>query len=199
MSEAISVAMIGLAGVAIGALLTPTIEWLKASRVSRKNAVYLSVRVVCILDQFIDKCSDVVSDNGEEDQHGCYHYSLLPDAPTFPNDLDWRSIDDKLMYEILSLPNRAEFAMSKISNFADAVGAPYDELGEERQYEFAVLGLAANDIKKKICDAYDLPESKPTDWDVVAFLKDEKQKIEDRRKAHAEKHTQMMAEAGLIK
>lgn len=197
MSEAISVAVIGLAGVAIGALLTPAIDWLKTSRASRKSAAYLSVRVVCILDQFIDKCADVVGDDGTADQDGYYSYKPLPDAPVFPDDLDWRSIDNELMYEILSLPNRVLFAESKIDNFADTVGPPYDDMAEERQYEFAVLGLAANSIKDKICGTYNIPQPKLTSWDVVAFMTEQQVTIEDLRRRREENRAELLAEAGL--
>lgn len=50
-------AIIGLAGVVIGALLTPGIEGFKTRRATKKNATYLAARVICILDQFIDTSS----------------------------------------------------------------------------------------------------------------------------------------------
>ncbi|MBM0105831.1 hypothetical protein JM946_13910 [Steroidobacter sp. S1-65] len=132
MSEQISVALIGLGGVVVGAFLTPIIEAVKAWYASRKHARYLAIRVVCILDQFIDACADVVADHGEEDEAGIYTYDPLPDPPSFPDDVDWRSIDSKLMYEILSLPNKAESARRAIWNCARVTGPPYDEVGTER-------------------------------------------------------------------
>lgn len=196
MSEGMSVALIGFAGVVIGALLTPIIEAVKSWYLSRKHATYLALRVVCILDQFIDACAEVVGEHGEEDEDGICRCSALPDAPSFPDDLDWKSIDNKLMYEILSLPNKVDYAKRKIWHTGEVTGPPYDEVGIEREREFALLRLAAHDLTVRLRKAYGISrESSSRSWDVVGFLSERKRKVEELKAAQEEAHKLLFANA----
>ena len=108
-------ALFGLLGVLIGAFIPWIKEALIRKRKRQEQATYLAVRVICILDEYVDRCVAVVGDDGSvkgrgshraEDGSEFYHPVVpLPDAPDFPADLDWRSIDSNLMYRILTFSN----------------------------------------------------------------------------------------------
>ena len=57
-------AIFGLIGVLVGS----AISWLQVywtnKQAAKKNSKYLAIRVVCILDKFVEDCGDVISDNG---------------------------------------------------------------------------------------------------------------------------------------
>ena len=102
--------LFGLFGVLIGGMLTWIQQawWEQRARV--RNAHDLAIRVVCIVDQYIEDCVAVVLDDGYSQGRPAGSdgtaevQAQTPLAPAFPEDLDWKSIDHKLMYRILSLP-----------------------------------------------------------------------------------------------
>ena len=57
-------AIFGLIGVIVGS----TISWFQTywtnKQAAKRDAKYLAIRVVCILDKFVEDCADVVSDDG---------------------------------------------------------------------------------------------------------------------------------------
>ena len=57
-------ALFGFLGVLVGVLI-PLIkeEWIR-KRTRKEQATYLAARVICILDEYVDKCLMIVGDNG---------------------------------------------------------------------------------------------------------------------------------------
>ncbi len=196
-----SEAVIGFVGVIIGALLAPGIEWFRSWRSSKRNARYLAIRVTCILDDFVSKCVEVVNDDGERDNEGYYSYpTRLPDIQPFPENLDWKSIHHKMMYRILILPSKIKDAVNAINFACDHyISPPYDDLGPERQYEFAGLGLYAAQLARDLRQTYDMPEEEKSernpDWDDVKFLREKKEKIEASRKRSDEASAALFSKA----
>ncbi|MGP1395450.1 MAG: hypothetical protein ACTS3R_08055 [Inquilinaceae bacterium] len=192
MSEAI----FGLFGVFIGALIT----WARESWSERKSldrqARYLAIRVVCILDEYIVKCFEVVQDDGlaqgQRNSEGYLEPQFsLPDFPTFPEDVDWKSINHDLMYRVLALPSDAADANRKIQFALNVAAYPpdYEEFFEARQLEYACLGLTALEINQTLRVTYGIPDRKLGDWDPVGKFEERKRSIEqtqtDRQKANA--------------
>lgn len=137
-------AIFGLIGVVIGGFLTLLRDTWSEWRARRRHARYLAIRVVIALDRYVEKCADVATDDGlSQGQPNADGYLeeqvALPPAPTFPPDLDWKSIDHDLAYRLLSLSNEAE-AADRTIGFASENAFPPDL--EERQYQYAKLGLA---------------------------------------------------------
>ncbi|MER8883002.1 hypothetical protein [Mesorhizobium sp. M0816] len=124
-----------------------------------RDARYLAIRVVCILDRFIAGCSEVVADSGESDAEGYRHTTAKYPDLQFPDDVDWRSIAPKLMYRILALPNDLDSAHKSIQYMADVVATPpdYEEIFEERNYQFGKLGLAALALADEIRETFEIP------------------------------------------
>jgi hypothetical protein len=166
-----------LAGVAIGYIPNLITEY----RALGRNAKYLAIRVICILDDYVERCLLVVIDDGtidgQPDKDGYYYpQQPEPDAPIFPSDLDWKCIDHKLSYRILNLPNEASIARRMIQGASDMAYPPdFEDTFKERQRQYARLGLDAIEITESLRKTYGLPER--SNKKVKEFLIDVEQKL----------------------
>jgi hypothetical protein len=181
MSEGI----IGLAGVVIGAMLTSLFTWVKDWWIERKSrerrARYLAMRVVCILDKFVQDCVNVAYDKGVEDADGWLKPQVRrPERLSLPTDVDWSSVNHDVMYRALSLPSEVDIAENNIG-FAAEDADDY-EFFEERQYQYACLGLNAVTLARDLRDTYSIPSRVFGHWDPEAELQEKKDGIEKRRK-----------------
>lgn len=187
MNETIIVGLIsagsGLGGVIVGTVL----PWILDRWNNKRRARYLAIRVVCILDEFLDQCTSIVGDDGLSDGQRNADGSLEPQVAQpkglpLPSDVDWRSIDHNLMYKILALPSRIDADKRSISFAVKHSFAPdYNEFFEERQYRYACLGLDVFTLTEGIRTTYEIPRQESGDWDSVAYLTDEKARIERKR------------------
>lgn len=149
---------------------------LTLSRETRKerdrHARYLAVRVVCILDPFVNECCEVVSDRGFYDAEGLLTPEVNHPSIAFPDDVDWKSIRPDLMYRMLTLPNEIDSAEKTIRFVGEVVSSSpdYDEWFDERRYQFAKLGLAALQLATEIRNTYGLPHRDYNRWDPKSTL-----------------------------
>ena len=141
-------AVFGLAGVFVGAFLA----WARESwseRIARKRrARYLAMRVLCILDEYVVRCTEVAMDTGQRNEDGYLQTRIArPSVPSYPPDIDWNSIDHELMYRLLSFPSRADAANRIVEAVSeDAFPPDYDEAYEEQHYQYSKLGIAAYEL-----------------------------------------------------
>ncbi len=184
--------LLGLAGVVLGAVLTTFLTLFKdrwmASQIQERQAYYLAIRVVCVLDQYMESCAQVACDDGlGEGELGPNANTIFqveePQKPTYADDIDWRSIDADLMYRILSFPNEIDDADKAISGEWDSGGAVCAI--NERQYQYAKLGLTAASITDELRQRYAIPLRTFSEWSPVETLKSVKQS-QERRKANLE-------------
>lgn len=189
-------AIFGLVGVALGALLTVVREWWFQSRKNRKDAEYLAIQVSCELERYVARCADVVGDDGlyhgQPDEHG-YHVIQVA-APKFDPmsfKVEWKSLPTDLMYEILDFPYKAEIADHAVSNTFEYAADPpdYYEGFEERQFQYATLGIAASRLATKLCKYVELPSRAVGDWDPVRYMEEQRSAIESRRAERAARHS----------
>ena len=185
-------AIIGLIGVFLGAALSITRELWLDYRSQKKKAEYLAILVACILDRYVDGCVSVVSDNGLTNQDGITVTQVTtPDLDLNSIDVDWQSLPSDLMYEILSFPNLIEEANHKISSVAEYVASPpdFEEVYEERHYEYAILGIKAAQLAEKFRQTYSLPIRDFNSWNPIEYMKQKKAEISsirlERERAHA--------------
>jgi hypothetical protein len=188
----LSVGLIGLIGVIVGALLTWLREIWSDWRARKRHAQYLAIRVVCTLDRYVENCTDVATDDGlhygQVNAEGCHEAQVPePAPPAFSEDLDWQSIDPALMFEILALPSHAEAADRVISAAGEFSDAPdFTEYFEERQYQYATVGLRAFDLTQKIRKEYGIPAPALGAWEPASRLADVKREVEQERRRRGE-------------
>ena len=186
-----SAVFFSLIGVVVGALLTLVRDIWADRRTLGRNARYLAIRVVCILDKYVEHCAEVVLDDGlsrgQRDSDGCLRAQVSPpDSPVFPQDVDWKSINPELMYQILSLPNEADAAARRVDAAWEISDPPdFEELFEERQYQYGKLGLTAFALTEEIRKKYRIPTPNLGEWNPVEHLTKARAQVEeDRRKRY---------------
>ena len=171
--------------------MTVAREWWFQRRKDKKDAEYLAIQVSCALERFVAGCAAVVADNGlcegQTDERGYYQTQVQP--PIFETDslkVEWKALPGKLMYEVLDFPYRAELASQFVSAAFESDCPPdFAEGFDERQYQYAMLGIAASELVEKLRNHVDLPARSKGEWDPVTFMVEEKVGIELRRKERA--------------
>lgn len=180
-------AIFGLLGVVLGAGLTFLREWWLQRQNDQKEVRFLLTKVACELEKYINQCAEVVSDDGlyqgQADKEGCRVMQVIP--PTFDPmsfGVEWRLLPTDLMYEVLDFPYKAEIASKTVSAVSEESFPPdYGEAFEERQFQYAVLGISASQLAAKLRKHAGLPERSHKDWDPVSYMKKQKLAIESNR------------------
>lgn len=189
-------AIFGLVGVALGALLTIAKEWWFQNSKNQKEAEYLSIQVSCALEQYVARCAEVVADDGlcegRPDEQGYRRCQVSP--PKFEPELlkvEWKSLPTNLMYEILDFPYRAEVAKQRVDGAFEYAATPpdFDEGFDERQFQYATLGIAASKLAAKLRKHVKLLARSPGDWDPVRYMEEQKSAIELQRMERATRHS----------
>ncbi|MOA38354.1 hypothetical protein D3C78_1600300 [compost metagenome] len=98
------------------------------------------------------------------------------------------------MHEILSFPNKIEAANQFIhATFEYAATPPdYADGFEERQYQYAKLGIDAYELACKLRDHAGLPSKPQSDWSAEDYLRDRIAKIKNLRTEREAKHPEML-------
>jgi len=98
----------GLLGVLVGTYIGVLREWAS----ERQQRDYLAIRVVCILDKFVQGCRKAVNQEGNQLE---VPESSWPTKIEFPSDLPWKLLDRGPLYRILTLPSRVNEAAAQVS------------------------------------------------------------------------------------
>lgn len=190
---------LGLVGVFFGAFLVSIKDLISAVGRQRGNAKYMAIRCVALLDRYVDGCAEVAGDDGTymgQPANLDGTCSAQVDAPAFPVDSmdgDWKSITQNLMYEMLSFSNRIESARGMVKGMSDHASPPfYEEMFEERQYQFARLGLRANQLAGRLRRRYRIPSREMEQWDPVAFLQRQLDEINWLRNNRKKQHDSLL-------
>ncbi|MCD9026605.1 hypothetical protein LDO26_00045 [Luteimonas sp. BDR2-5] len=195
MNEWISAAF-GLLGVIVGAGLTYVREYLVQRKKQKQDVAYLAVVVSGALERFSAGCLRVVNDDGlyqgQPNREGSREIQAR--TPEFRPELlnvEWKSLPTSLMYEILDLPYRIEVANGVISDAAEYAAMPpdYEEFYEQRQYQYADLGIAAARLAARLRAQAGFSERRRGEWDPVAHMEAERAKIEKFWHERAGRHT----------
>ena len=169
-------AIFGLVGVLIGSGISWWQTYWTRKQNDDKNARYLAIRIVCVLDNYLQSCVDVVKDDGlsygQRTSEGCLEPQVeAPGPPVFPEDIDWRSIDHELMYEILSFPTEVDAAERLIKGTLIFASPPdYKEWFTERKYHYCMFGLMAYKLSEELSTKYKIKKMKYNDWNPVEDL-----------------------------
>lgn len=172
-------AIFGLIGVIIGASISWFKEYWTEREATKKNARYLAIRVVCILDKFVEDCADVVKDDGlsfgQRDADGCLTPRVkAPGAPIFPEDVDWKSIEHELMYKILSFPSDVDAGDRIIKLIENISGPPdFEDWFAERRFHYSRFGLAAYRLAEELSIKYNIRKKTYNDWNPLDYFEQE--------------------------
>lgn len=180
-------AIIGLVGVIVGSVITIAKDSWGTWRERRREGSYAAIRLICILEEYADKCIDVVYDDGtafgrpagrhENGEEYCVAQADAPEPLEFPEDIAWRSIPEALMHRVLALTNKARSTDRHISAAGEHAFPPdYDEFFEQRQLGYAQLGLDALEITDELRKRFGISAQSRTnlntDWNPKAFLRE---------------------------
>jgi hypothetical protein len=190
-------ALIGLVGVIIGGFVVSFREWW-SSRIERhREGSYSAIRLICILNEYADKCVDAVQDDGTflgqpagrtESGEEYFAAQVTPPKPLeFPEDISWRSLPEGLMHRTLALANKARSTDRYIDGQREYAAIPpyYDEFFEARQEGYAKLGLDAIDIAADLRERFGIEAVDQPDlgsgWDPKEFLCDKIADFDEQR------------------
>src|SRR5580658_8677661 len=112
----------GLVVVLVGAVIVPIV---RERLVRSRDARYLAIRIVCILDRYVEDCASTATDSGEENADGLNVPQFsAPQPPTYPSDVNWKSIDHTMMYKLLALPAFADRAANHVAAVSENADLP---------------------------------------------------------------------------
>lgn len=195
-------AIIGLVGVIVGASIAWAQTWWAHKQEQKKSANYLAIRVVNTLRQYLYKCWLVAEDDGlsqgQRDSDGCLVPQATDPGPIkYPDDIDWKSIDSKLAYQLLSLPQKAEFAERAIAAAIEFSSGPpdYEEVFEERYLQYSMIGLTVLSLENELCKTYAIPkENSLENWNPSEVFRKAIQNVEKAQVERAESQRRIMDE-----
>lgn len=195
MSEVI----IGFVGVLVGALVSGLKDWIFLRNKEADQSRYIAIRVVCMLDRFIEEASNTACDHGITGSDGesrALHDT--PSCPVFPDEWTWESLPEDLMYKILIFPSDVEAAERSISFVAFHIAHPpdHEEAFEERRIQYADLGLQAIQITDQLRKKYKVPGRGAVRSLEEQFTRN-KNEVEEIRKRQAQSMEELMADMEL--
>lgn len=207
-------AVIGLVGVVVGSFITIAKDSWTTYQDRRRDGSYSAIRLICILEEYANKCTDVAGDDGyaygrpagrmESGEEVCEAQVATPDPLNYPSDIEWRSLNEALMHRVLALPNKARSTDRYISACAEHACPPdYSEIFEPRQEGYARLALDTFDIIEELRARYDVSVESRTElgigWDQKAHLEGLLEKFAKRDAERAERRKELRAKAAANK
>jgi len=173
--------LIGAGGVVAGTIVSVVKDlWVERAK-RKKEGEYLAIRLVCILDDFLEKCAAVVGDDGTcQGQLNKDGYAeaqeQTPELEFKSMKADWKSIPASLMYGILALPNQIKSANQSIDSTSLHVATPpeYEEYFTERQSQYSSLGVEASNLAQELRTKYNIPNRKYKNWNSVDYVRQHK-------------------------
>lgn len=187
-------ALIGLAGVIVGSVITISkdtwVSWLER----RRDGSYSAIRLICSLEEYADKCVDVVLDDGTAEgrpagrtNSGEEYYEVqvaTPEPLAFPDDISWRSLPSEFVHRALALPNKARSTDRHIDASGEHSFPPdYEEVFDARQKGYAQLGVdalqLADDLRKQYGISVKSRAELNSGWDPLAYLREKLSKLKE--------------------
>jgi hypothetical protein len=165
---------------------------------NKKNARYLAIRIVCILDKYLQDCTDVVKDNGllygQRTADGYLQPQIKnPGPPVYPDDVDWKSIDHELMFSLLSLPSEVEDGDRIIKATWAIAGPPdFEDWFDERKFYYSQFGLMAYKLSYDLSSKYGIKKKTYNNWSPVDDLKQELELVARRRHLRTEEYKKLI-------
>ena len=148
-------------------------DWFLARKDQKRDAHYLAVQVVFCLEEYVEGCAEVAKDSGYivSLDYRMEPKSERPSPPDYPDNINWKSIDSDLMTRILFFPREVRTVDSQIDHlFKNLLFIDHEFGFEERQLQYARLGLLAHGIIKDLRKDYDISNQNTRDWQPESFF-----------------------------
>jgi len=175
--------------------------WREESAAAAKQAserLFIATELVFLLEQFAEGCAQVATDQGEPDQQGEYSPAVKPpELSVLDVSGDWRTLPPLIMYRIRELPILQSEARRDIAAASEHSWAPYHKEGfQERQYQYARLGLKALILSRRLRKLTGLPDTRldATEWSAQPVLWKAWQEERNRRSVQARLRRQTIAQ-----
>lgn len=180
--SAIISAVAGISGVLFGNTFVLIKEWWTKRKTAKQDTTYLGIIVVSHLDRFATGCLHVALDDGTQysrpaGERGEYATVVThPDFRPLDVDVEWKLLPMDLMYSILRLPDQQDQLQGNLAGIHEFNYDPPEhvEYFQVRRRGYAVLGLQASDLAKKLRSYVGLPaeELEPGEWSREQSMKD---------------------------
>lgn len=146
-----------------GQIVVAALSWLKDASSTgasqRKEAEYLAIRLVLALENMVGEAYDGANDPQLRDEEGEVYPSTPEPKLVLPQDANYKVLPARLMYRVLSLPNRLNSFESGQLAVAEIDFAPdYREIFRYRSEQLSKIGLEALSIIDALCSEYKIPE-----------------------------------------
>lgn len=150
-----------LGGVVLGAVLVWIGEFVKTYYARSVSSHYLAVRLIPLLEVLLDSSYDCAFDDGtalgQTDKNGCFQIQTLAPKFDLPDDVDWKSLDKKLLEAIMSISSQLYSISRNVSAEHEHAIPPYDDFMCYRQYEYAKFALDCDEVLTKVRALIKLP------------------------------------------
>jgi hypothetical protein len=166
-----------IVGAGLGtALVQPLITLYRDRRKKKSQASYTAVRLAVILEEFVVKCIFRAWHDQADLAEGAHKLSCdLPALASYPQDLNWKSLDSRLAGQALAFPN--EIASASMS-------CQFQGLREGNSVasltETIIAGVSAWMLAQALRKKYSLDKVTIRH---VEFLQEEHEKIQQQRAA----------------
>jgi hypothetical protein len=190
----------GIAGVIAGTGATWAREHFVSKKKHKDNAFYLAIRITPILDEYLDSCLAVVGDDGTAygqpaGKDGAYEEQVpTPKKLTYPDDLDWKSIDQSLLRKIMSLPSEAYFAEMVISTERNEPNSPldYGDVIAVRRYQYAHICLKCIALLHEMRTKFKIDSRQyPNDWEPKTYCENVVHMFEEAQRKREESNSKL--------
>ncbi len=127
-------------------------DWLRSRRTKKQETRYIAMRAAIALEEFAEACASLCNEMEASQQvYGDVKASSLPPAPIYPDDVNWRLIDNEMADELLSFLNGIS-TKQREANY----GANFESNPWELHTAAEGLGGIAWRLAKKLRERYGL-------------------------------------------
>ena len=175
--------LLSLLGAFAGAPLAARLHRSWIAKDLEKDAHYLAVRAIPVLNKFVSECAAVAADDGlvdgQLDQQGRLQLQTkLPEFPIDSLEVNWKALPKSMMSSLLGFNGAIDLAKDWLSGPSEHWGE--DEYVEERRFQFSELGLKAATIADDLRKKYDVPKHQGN-YDPTAYLSEINADLQKRR------------------
>jgi hypothetical protein len=178
-------AVFGLIGVIVGSAITAVKEWWFQRSKEQKTMHRAAAMLVPHLDAFVAACARIANDDGTDrtrpgDEAPKAEREPKPKFDPTHLKIEWQSLPATVLYRALDLPHRVELT-ERVVAAAFAEGAfyriPVDGF-DERQYQYAGLGLEVAALAEETRSLAKLPKRPEGKWDPFSYMLRRRREIE---------------------